>query len=127
MNQSNLSRMSDIFLPLPPEQVMPVWWLFVAITAALLVLLILSLLLWKYIKEPLSILEHQLKLGRLSSRETAHCLAHLVRTKSKTKTKTKTKTENSDMQQQIDQLRFQRQTPDVNELLILINKVKHDR
>ncbi len=127
MNQSNLSRMSDIFLPLPPEQVMPVWWLFVAITAALLVLLILSLLLWKYIKEPLSILEHQLKQGRLSSRETAHCLAHLVRTKSKTKTKTKTKTENSDMQQQIDQLRFQRQTPDVNELLILINKVKHDR
>ena len=118
--------MSDIFLPLPPEQVMPVWLLFVAITAALFILLILSLLLWKYIKEPLSILERQLKQGGLSSRETAHCLAHLVRTKTKTKTKTEN-TENSDMQQQIDQLRFQRQTPDVNELLILINKVKHDR
>lgn len=118
--------MSDIFLPLPPEQVMPVWSLFVVITAVLLVVFILSFLVWKNIKEPLSVLERQLKQGRLSSRETAHCLAHLVRTKSKTRSKIENR-ENSDLRQQIDQLRFQRQTPDINALLILINKVKHDR
>jgi len=118
--------MSDIFLPLPPEQVMPVWSLFVVITAVLLVVFILSFLVWKNIKEPLSVLERQLKQGRLSSRETAHCLAHLARTKSKTRSKIENR-ENSDLRQQIDQLRFQRQTPDINALLILINKVKHDR
>ena len=126
MNQSNLSQMADIFLPLPPEPVMPVWLLFVAITAALFILSILSLLLWKYIKEPLSILERQLKQGRLSSRETAHCLAHIVLTKGRTRSKKENK-KNSDLPQQIDQLRFQRQTPDINELLILINTENHDR
>jgi len=31
------------------------------------------------------------------------------------------------LQQQINQIRFQRQIPEINELLILIEKVKHDR
>ena len=119
--QSNMVQMSDIFLPLPTEELIPVWLLLVEISAGLICVVIVFYLLWKYFKTPLAILERRLKQGKLSPREAAHDLAHLLPMKNN-HTIIETR-----LQQQIDRIRFQRQAPDINNLLTLINKVKHER
>lgn len=121
MPQPNIVQMSDIFLPFPTEELIPVWLLLVEISAGLICVVIVFYLLWKYFKTPLAILERRLKQGKLSPREAAHGLAHLLPMKNNN-----TIIETS-LQQQIDRIRFQRQAPDINNLLTLINKVKHER
>ncbi len=121
MPQPNIVQMSDIFLPFPTEELIPVWLLLVEISAGLICVVIIFYLLWKYFKTPLAILERRLKQGKLSPREAAHGLAHLLPMKNNN-----TIIETS-LQQQIDRIRFQRQAPDINNLLTLINKVKHER
>ncbi len=120
MPQPNIAQMSDIFLTLPAEEQISVWLLLVEISAGLIFVIIIFLL-WKYFKTPLAILERHLKQGKLSPREAAHGLAHLLQIKNNN-----TIIDNS-LQHQIDRIRFQRQAPDINNLLTLINKVKHER
>ena len=121
MPQPNIAQMSDIFLTFPAEEQIPVGLLLVEISAGLIFVVIIIFLLWKYFKTPLAILERHLKQGKLSPREAAHGLAHLLQIKNNN-----TIIDNS-LQHQIDLIRFQRQAPDINNLLTLINKVKHER
>lgn len=109
-NQTNLIQMADILMPPSPESSLLVW----LILAGILIICVIFILLWWYFMQPLTQLQRQLKQGKLSTREAAHQLAHLANTEIK-------------LQHQIDRLRFQRQTPEFNELLILINKVRHGR
>ena len=113
MNQTDLKldQMTDIFLPVVSENFVPDELVFLIILAATLVLYYL----WQYFKTPIVKLERHLKQGKLSPREAAHRLASFSSFKSK------------QLQQQINQIRFQRQTPEINALLILIDKAKHDR
>ncbi len=113
MNQTDLKleQMTDIFLPLVAEDFIPFWLVFIAIIAVILVFYYL----WRYFKIPMIKLERHLKQGKLPPREAAHRLAYLSLLKS------------NHLQQQINQIRFQRRTPEINTLLILIEKIKRDR
>jgi len=106
----NQAHMADILLPISPEPALSAWIVLVVLIAVL----ILLILLWQYLKQPLVLLKRQLKQGKLSPREAAHRLAHITNADIK-------------LQQQVDQLRFQRQAPEYDELLILIDKVKYGR
>ena len=119
MSQVNLVKMADILLPIPPEQVIPIWFVFIMSGVGVISIVIVFFLLWYHLTQPLALLERHLKQDKLSPREAAHLLASLVREK-------KRRT-NIQLLQQIDHLRFQRQAPKSSELLSIINRVKHGR
>ena len=109
---SNITQMADIFVVLPAQSILADWLLFMLIVSGLIILL---MFFFAWFRAPLVKLERYLKQGRLSPREAAHCLAQL------------TAADNKKINKKIDQLRFQRQPPDSNDLLSLIAEVKHDR
>lgn len=110
MNETNLVQMADILLAPPPESTLSAW----LILAGFIILFILLLLLWRYLTQPLTHLQRHLKQGKLTPREAAHYLAHISNAP-------------IEIQQQINQLRFQRQPPEPGELFMLIKRVKHGR
>jgi len=110
-----LDQMADILLAPAPETPIPLWLFFAAMSVALLILFFLLFLFWKLFKQPLLKLEHDLKQDKVQTREAAHCLARLL-----------DKNKNTKISRQIDQLRFQRQPPDINTLLSVIDTLKHE-
>jgi uncharacterized membrane protein YciS (DUF1049 family) len=116
MNQNNYeaSQMADIFSVLTPQTVLSDWLLFIVIAACFSILLLVCWRLWLSYQAPLLKLERYLKRGKLSPSEAAHHLAKIMTTDDKK------------IKKKIDQLRFQRQAPKVNDLLSLIDKVKYD-
>ena len=110
MSQTNLMQMADILLAPSPEPTMPVW----LVLAGSIIVFMFLFMMWRYLTQPIIRLQRHLKRGKLSPREGAHRLARLAHY-------------DNELQQQIDQLRFQRKPPDRSELMVLINKVKHGR
>lgn len=116
MSQIQLNQMADIFLPVAAQVAMP-WWLQLLITALVFILLTISLVLWRYFSHPLKHLERQIINKKLSSRAGAHQLASLLEANTSIA---------SELLQQIDQLRFQRQNPPMADLLALIKQARHE-
>jgi len=108
-----LDQMSDILLaPAPELQVSP-WLFFAAISVVLLI--VLFIFLWKKFNQPLAKLKRDLKQDNIQPRDAAHSLAHLL-----------AKNKNSKMSRQVDQLRFQRQAPAIEQLISIIDMLKHE-
>jgi len=105
-----LDQMADILLAPAPEPQVSLWLFFAATSVVLLMLL---LFFWKKFNQPLAKLERDLKQDNIQPRDAAHSLAHLL-------------AKNSKMSKQVDQLRFQRQTPDIEQLISIIDKLKHE-
>ncbi|MCU7939257.1 MAG: hypothetical protein KZQ64_16365 [gamma proteobacterium symbiont of Bathyaustriella thionipta] len=119
MSQVNLLEMADILLPMPSEQVMPIGIVLAFSSAGLICTVILFFIIRRHLTQPLSQLERYLKQGKLAPRKAAHQLAFLIREANRESDK--------QLLQQIDHLRFQRQSPKNSELLNLINRAKHGR
>lgn len=111
-----ITQMSDIFVTLPVVELSPLWQQLIIIAAGLLGVIVIFFI-YKKLTTPLAQLERHLKQGRLSPRQAAHGLAHIIPDNVSI---------SSSLQRQIEHIRFQRQVPDINKLLDLINKVKHE-
>jgi uncharacterized protein (DUF58 family) len=107
MKQNNFQQMADI-LPLPPVETFSWLWLF-----GLLTIVIISIMIWRYLSNPYFKLNRQLQHNAVNTRQIAHTLAKLTNKQS--------------IQQQLNKLRFQRETPDKQSLLALIKKLQHDQ
>ncbi len=99
--------MADILLPQPAALTMPGW-------IYLLFFMALAAWIWRHFFQPLSRLQRALLRGRLNPRKAAHILAGLS-------------ISDANVRQQLDKLRFAGKTPRRDEVLALINKVRHGR
>ena len=107
MKESNFQQMADI-LPLPPVETFSWLWLFGLIT-----IVIISIIIWQYLTNPYFKLHRQLQQNTVNTRQIAHTLAKLTNKQS--------------IHQQLNTLRFRRETPDKQTLLALIKKLQHDQ
>lgn len=112
---SNITQMADIFMPSPPQTLVSDGLLFFIPC----VILGFIILFYKWFKAPLVKLTRDLKQAKLSPRETAHCLAHLLAA-----SENKQQDSEVEISKKIDQLRFQRHAPKNNEVLSLIKLLK---
>ncbi len=122
MNPIDLPQMADIFIPSPPHLPISMALLLLLVAVGVLLLLSLVLLFWFYLKSPLVKLESQLKQDNLSSRDAAHQLALILEKKPIKLEKIKVKT---NLYQQVNHLRFQRELPNKKTLLVLIKKARY--
>jgi len=114
---SNIIQMADIFMPAPPQAIVSDELLFFIP----LIILVFIILFLKWFKAPLVKLTRNLKQGKLSSRETLHCLALLLEASKNNKQGSELK-----ISKKINQLRFQRHPPNHSEVLSLIKRLQHN-
>lgn len=106
MNDKPIVEMADILPPLVEQQSSSDFWL---ILLVLSIALVLGVFLWRYYHSPLKQLSSSLSKGCKSPRQVAHQLALLVM-------------EKPELAQELDQLRFQRQPPDADQVRQLIKR-----
>ena len=113
---SHITQMADIFLPEPPQPIVSDEVLFIVLAIIVSTLIMLYL---QWFNAPLIKLKRHLKQGKLSPRETIHHLAQLLTPSEKNKHGPEL-----EIRKKIDLMRFQRQPPNHNEVLSLINSLQ---
>ncbi|MFK5984319.1 MAG: hypothetical protein QM479_02670 [Pseudomonadota bacterium] len=125
MSKIHLSQMNDI-LPFPTvEPFLPFWLQLVIVLSLAAIILIIFYL---YFQQPIIKLEYQLKQGKISCREAACKLARIIDKKQlKNNRWSKLQFEVfSNLKNNINKIKFQRQNVDIKKLTSLINQVKHE-
>jgi hypothetical protein len=116
MSQVNLTEMVDI-LPAIAMPIEPSHYYFYGILMSVLVFSLLLFFVLRYTHQPLKQLKRQLLTQQISTREAAHRLNKIVQSQSHVNKQS--------LEQQLKQIRFQRQTPDSTILLSIIDQYQH--
>lgn len=110
MSQGGLVQMADILPPLPPGDADSV----VVLPLVLALIVVASIVAWRWWRHPLRRLARDLARDRLSPRAAAHGLAHRL-------------VHDSELRREIDRLRFKRQPPSAAAVSELIRRAADGR
>lgn len=117
MRVTESDNLADIFVPHLPASTIS---FNVSLLLISLVTVFLFWLLVRFYQNPFRIIERQLLAHKISPRDAAHQCVYLIQQGKYSRAGI------VNIQTQLDKIRFQKQPPELNQILLLIRSIKHD-